>query len=152
MAADKGLIDEFNCELHERTATEAGCFRHGETVLATLAVPVGDGRYMPDGKPPVRFSRKQVELYLAHLGQIDPKRHALDRCMDMRICPQGLLTNDLAEYIEKEMVCSTYSTPPVDGGLDEWPALLYQAFLVIRQTHEKIKGERAKEAMKKAKG
>jgi hypothetical protein len=53
-----------------------------------------------------------------------------------------MVSNELDEYIEREMMCELYKTPPVNGGLDDWPALVHDAFLVIRQTHQAVKGEK----------
>lgn len=46
------------------------------------------------------------------------------------------------------MICETYKTAPVSGGLENWPAKKLDAFKEIRRTHlliEKEKMQAAKE-------
>lgn len=56
-----------------------------------------------------------------------------------------MISGELDEYLVKEMLCETYKVGPVSGGLDNWPALLVDAFSVIRQTHIAIYNESMKE-------
>jgi hypothetical protein len=79
------------------------------------------------------------------MGEWDRGRNVLENILDLGLCPPGMISNDLDEYIELEMVCETYKTPPVAGGVEMWPARLYDAFLIIRQTHQAVKNENIKE-------
>jgi hypothetical protein len=65
----------------------------------------------------------------------------------LNVCPEGMLTLDVREYLEEEMVCETYKTPPVAGGVEDWPAKQYDAFNIIRRTHQQIKAEKNREPL-----
>ena len=74
-----------------------------------------------------------------------PERNVLEiLVLYLNVCPQGMITRDVQHYIEQEAVCETYKTSPKEGGTDEWPGLLYDAFLTIRQTQQQIQIEKRK--------
>ena len=62
-----------------------------------------------------------------------------------------MIGSDLEHYLEQENLCETYKVGPVSGGLEDWPALLVDAFKVIRQTHIVVQNEQAKERIAKLK-
>lgn len=133
------MVDEFRCDKHE---PDRACFNLHDTIEVKVPRPI-NGR-IERGEITRILTREDVwklvlDMYRWDGG--DPLRHVLF----LGICPRGMLTRDMDEYIEQEMVCETYKAPPVSGGVDDWPAILYDAFLVIRQTHEMVKADKAKE-------
>jgi hypothetical protein len=56
-----------------------------------------------------------------------------------------MVTPDVVRYLEAENLCETYKSPPVEGGIDEWPARMRDAFKVIRRTQQQIVLEKQRE-------
>lgn len=63
------------------------------------------------------------------------------------VCPEGMITADAREYLESEMVCETYKSSPVSGGIEDWPGYLYDAYLTIRRAHQEIRIEKQRELL-----
>jgi len=60
-----------------------------------------------------------------------------------------MITGDVREYLESEVVCEAYKCPPVAGGVEDWPMYLYDAFLVIRQTQQEVRIEKQRALLAK---
>ncbi len=68
-----------------------------------------------------------------------PEMDPLQLCDMCRVCPEGLISDQVARYIQTEALCSEYKCPPVEGGLETWPHKLVEAFKAIRNTHTQVR-------------
>ena len=83
---------------------------------------------------------------LAELEARWPERDSLFHLKQLGVCPEGLIEADTrTEYLAPEHMCETYKIPPVAGGLEDWPARIYDAFQVIRATHQQAANEKQAE-------
>lgn len=138
--ADDGMGDEFRCDQHDG---ETPCYRTKPINPVRVVRHVG-GR-MEYTEEYRKATKDQAWSTLVAMGEWDRSTNVLSNCLMLGLCPMGMIGEDLSHYLNLEMVCETYKAPPVDGGVDNWPALVYDAFLAIRQAHEAIKGEKARE-------
>jgi hypothetical protein len=90
--------------------------------------------------------RADVWRIVDRIERVEPERNVFGilRAM-LGVCPEGMITDDVRKYLELEVVCETYKSPPVAGGVDDWPGPVYDAFCVIRGTHQRIVLEKQKE-------
>lgn len=103
---------------------------------------------MQDDERTLWAKRGDVWGHVARLERMWPDRNVLEHLVyGLGVCPEGMIA-DVAT-IQEEMACETYKTPPVEGGINSWPALKYDAFLVIRNTHQQVKIERVEEQIAK---
>ena len=107
-------------------------------------VGAANGRYEPTGREKL-LAKNEAWCLIDNMGRWDTERSVLENVLDLGLCPQGMVSHELDEYIERENICETYKSPPAEGGIESWPALLYDAFIVIRQTHQRVAAEKARE-------
>jgi hypothetical protein len=86
----------------------------------------------------------QAWSMLGKLSNYWPEQNVFEHALYLNVCPQGLIDDELIEFIELEAMCETYKTSPTGGALDEWPARTTDAFLTIRRTHNQVRKENAK--------
>lgn len=126
---------------HDKTQA---CFRF--RLQDRVAVVLARGSTLRATNGTRTLCRSDVWKLVERLQQADPRKDILELlyCW-LKVCPEGMITRDVQKYLEMEMVCETYKTPPVAGGVEDWPAMVYDAFVVIRQTHQAIKIEKNRE-------
>jgi hypothetical protein len=140
LVCDQGAVNEYNCEVCRARGydKERACFRFREHNEIEVA-----------GKPK-EYTRARVWALVDAAQKEQPEWDTLRILKDgLNVCPEGMITGDVMEYLEQEMLCETYKTPPVAGGLEDWPALMVDAFTVIRQTHQQLKIEKNRELQAK---
>lgn len=143
---DAGAVHEFNCEVCRMRGDDRGraCFRFNDR--ADVSCVSVSGRTLRNTGETRNISRNDVWQFVERVQAGAPDKDILEILHGwMNVCPEGMITRDVQDYLEQEMVCETYKTPPVAGGVEDWPALVYDAFNVIRQTHQAIKIEKNRE-------
>jgi len=142
--ADEGMSVEYLCSKHEtRNDDPVACFRlRPVNPIRVVRSSGGRTEYTEEYRP---ATKGEAWATLISMEDGDRSTNVLSNCLMLGLCPMGMISPDLDKYLELEMVCETYKTPPVDGGVDNWPALTYDAFLAIRAAHEAVKGEKARE-------
>jgi hypothetical protein len=134
-----GTVNEFDCDVcRERGYFKSrACFKF-EAIQPVAEVRPRRGRYNKTGRQ--RWITKDMTWrQLSRMEKWWPEMHSLQHALYCGVCPQGMLTNELEELLEMEALCKEYSTPPAQGSINEWPALTYDAFNVIRRTHSHVK-------------
>ncbi len=126
---------------------ERACFRYHELQPITRVVPDGR-RYFPIRDRQIMRTRPDVWNLIMAMEERWPERDVLFHLRMLNVCPEGMvLPATRAEFLYPEMMCETYHTAPVAGGLDKWPTRMAEAFAIIRATHNDVRNERMKEAV-----
>ena len=146
----KGTYQDYDCEICYRRGDykKQACYKHRPVNPVRLVRP-SNFRYDSTGYDG-QLNKRQVWRLVEDMERWWPEQHILFHLrVFLGVCPQGLISGELDEHITMEMMCETYKVGPVPGGLDDWPALMQDAFRVIRRTHIAVQNEQAKEAMER---
>ena len=150
---DRGLVNEYDCDVCRLRGLDQrrACFRY-HRVQPTNGIAADGSRYFPDKNRQRRRTLAEVWREVDWMESRWPTRDVLWHLTMLNVCPEGMvLPSTRRDYLLPEMQCETYGTAPTEGGIDAWPALVYDAFTVIRSTHQVVQNERQRDAIAKAK-